>query len=37
MAESICFHGDTPGAPAIVAAARDRLNQAGINVARFGG
>jgi 5-oxoprolinase (ATP-hydrolysing) subunit A len=36
VADSICFHGDTPGAPAIVAAARTCLSQAGINVVRFG-
>jgi len=29
-AESICFHGDTPGAPKIVAAARARLEAAGV-------
>ena len=31
-ATSICFHGDTPGAPAIVAAARARLEAAGVAV-----
>jgi UPF0271 protein len=31
-AASICFHGDTPGAPAIVAAARARLEAAGVAV-----
>ncbi len=31
-AESICFHGDTPGAPTIVAAARARLEAAGVAV-----
>ncbi len=31
-AESICFHGDTPGAPRIVASARERLEQAGVSV-----
>jgi UPF0271 protein len=31
-AASICFHGDTPGAPAIVAAARTRLEAAGVAV-----
>jgi 5-oxoprolinase (ATP-hydrolysing) subunit A len=36
VAESICFHGDTPGAPTIVAAARERLSQAGIHIAGFG-
>jgi UPF0271 protein len=31
-AASICFHGDTPGAPAIVAAARARLEAAGVAI-----
>ncbi len=31
-AESICFHGDTPGAPTIAATARQRLEQAGVSV-----
>jgi UPF0271 protein len=31
-AESICFHGDTPGAPAIVAEARRRLEAHGTRV-----
>jgi UPF0271 protein len=31
-AQSICFHGDTPGAPAIVAAARRSLESAGVVV-----
>jgi 5-oxoprolinase (ATP-hydrolysing) subunit A len=31
-AASICFHGDTPGAPSIVAAARARLEAAGVTV-----
>ena len=31
-AASICFHGDTPGAPAIVAATRARLEAAGVAV-----
>ena len=31
-AQSICFHGDTPGAPAIVAAARVGLESAGVVV-----
>jgi 5-oxoprolinase (ATP-hydrolysing) subunit A len=31
-AASICFHGDTPGAPTIVAAARARLQAAGVAV-----
>ncbi len=32
QAESICFHGDTPGAPRIVATARARLEAAGVSV-----
>ena len=32
QAASVCFHGDTPGAPAIVAAARARLEAAGVAV-----
>lgn len=32
-AESICCHGDTPGAPAIVAAVRAELDAAGVAVA----
>jgi UPF0271 protein len=35
VAASICFHGDTPGATQIVAAARTTLEQAGIAVSRF--
>jgi UPF0271 protein len=31
-AQSICFHGDTPGAPRIIAEARARLESAGIRV-----
>jgi 5-oxoprolinase (ATP-hydrolysing) subunit A len=31
-AQSICFHGDTPGAPTILARARERLAQAGVEV-----
>jgi UPF0271 protein len=34
-AETICFHGDTPGAPAIIAAARQRLERAGITIRSF--
>jgi UPF0271 protein len=34
-AESICFHGDTPGAPHIVAEARRRLEAAGVAVTPF--
>ena len=36
-AESICCHGDTPGAAAIAAAVRRGLEEAGVQVARFGG
>jgi UPF0271 protein len=32
VAQSICFHGDTPGAPAIVAAARRRLESEGVAI-----
>jgi len=32
-ARTLCLHGDTPGAPRIAAAVRDRLDQAGIAVA----
>ncbi|HEY0581254.1 MAG TPA: 5-oxoprolinase subunit PxpA [Chloroflexota bacterium] len=34
-AESICFHGDTPGAPAIVANARATLEAAGLTIRPF--
>jgi UPF0271 protein len=34
-AESICFHGDTPGAPQIVAEARRQLEAAGVAVRPF--
>jgi UPF0271 protein len=34
-AETICFHSDTPGASAIVAAARQRLASVGISVRSF--
>jgi 5-oxoprolinase (ATP-hydrolysing) subunit A len=34
-ARSVCFHGDTPGAPHIVAAARARLAGAGIAIRSF--
>ncbi|MCA1644467.1 MAG: LamB/YcsF family protein [Chloroflexi bacterium] len=34
-AESVCFHGDTPGAPTIVAAARAFLERAGFEIRRF--
>jgi UPF0271 protein len=36
-AETICCHGDTPGAAAIAAAVRGGLEGAGVPVARFGG
>jgi UPF0271 protein len=36
-AESICCHGDTPGAVEIAAAVRRALESAGVTVARFGG
>ncbi|MFN8532859.1 MAG: 5-oxoprolinase subunit PxpA [Dehalococcoidia bacterium] len=35
VARTICFHGDTPGAPAIVAAARARLEDAGVVIRAF--
>jgi len=34
-ADSLCLHGDTPGAVAIARAVRDALEQAGITVTRF--
>ena len=34
-AESVCVHGDTPGAVAIAAAARTALAEAGVRVASF--
>ncbi len=36
-ADSICVHGDSPGAVAIARAVRDRLEQAGVTVASFAG
>jgi UPF0271 protein len=30
--DTLCLHGDTPGAPAIAAAVRDALARAGVNV-----
>jgi 5-oxoprolinase (ATP-hydrolysing) subunit A len=33
--DTLCVHGDTPGAAAIARAVRDRLQQAGIEIARF--
>jgi 5-oxoprolinase (ATP-hydrolysing) subunit A len=35
-AESICCHGDTPGAVAIAAAVRQALTEAGVTLAAFG-
>ena len=35
-AESICCHGDTPGAVAIASAVRQALLDAGVTVAAFG-
>jgi UPF0271 protein len=35
-AESICVHGDTPGAPAIAAAVRRALERAGVTLSAFG-
>ncbi len=35
-AESICCHGDTPGAVAIAAAVRAALTEAGVTIAAFG-
>jgi UPF0271 protein len=34
-AESICVHGDSPGAVAMAAAVREALNAAGITTAAF--
>jgi len=36
VAESICCHGDTPGAVAIAAAVRQALTDAGVTLAAFG-
>ena len=33
QADTICFHGDTPGAPRLVRAAREALGRAGVEVA----
>jgi len=35
-AATICFHGDTPGAPAIVAEARARLEAVGVRIEPLG-
>lgn len=34
-AATVCIHGDTPGAPAIAQALRDKLTQAGLTIAPF--
>ncbi len=34
--DTICFHGDTPGAPRLVRAARDALTRAGVEIAPMG-
>jgi len=34
--DTICFHGDTPGAPALVRAAREGLRRAGVEAAPMG-
>jgi 5-oxoprolinase (ATP-hydrolysing) subunit A len=36
QADTICFHGDTPGAPRLVHAAREALRRAGVDVAPMG-
>ena len=36
QADTICFHGDTPGAPRLVRAAREALRRAGVDVAPMG-
>ena len=36
QADTICFHGDTPGAPRLVRAAREALERAGVEVAPMG-
>jgi 5-oxoprolinase (ATP-hydrolysing) subunit A len=35
-ARTLCLHGDTPGAPRIAAAVRDRLERAGVRIAPLG-
>jgi 5-oxoprolinase (ATP-hydrolysing) subunit A len=37
QADSLCVHGDSPGAPRLVGAVRERLERAGIRVAPFVG
>jgi len=34
--DTVCFHGDTPGAPRLVRAAREALTRAGIEIAPLG-
>ena len=36
QAETLCVHGDTPGAPALARAVRDALEAAGIAVRALG-
>jgi UPF0271 protein len=36
QAETICIHGDTPGAPALARAVRRALEQAGVDVRAMG-
>jgi UPF0271 protein len=36
-ADTLCIHGDTPGAPAIAAAVRAALAEAGVRIAALGG
>ncbi len=36
-AESLCFHGDTPGAPRVAATARAALEAAGVVIRGLGG
>lgn len=36
QADTICFHGDTPGAPQLMRAAREALRRAGVDVAPMG-
>ena len=35
-ADTLCIHGDSPGAPAIAAAVRAALAAAGVSLARLG-
>jgi len=34
--DTLCFHGDTPGAPGLVRAAREALARAGVDIAPMG-